>query len=396
MNAPHQAVVEVARPPEAPERKLAPICSREPDEPERARIMVVDDQPANIQIVGSILGKLGHEIVPAADGATALKRAELRKPDLILLDLLMPVMNGVEVCSQLKSNPGTRDIPIIFLSAADDKELIVRALNAGGIDYITKPFNQAELVTRVRTQLALKLAHDRLAQIAEDKDELIGILTHDLKNHIGGISMSAALLCRRVEAFPDAKLTQLSENILRSSEQLLAFVKEFLANAATDYGFTLKCEPVDVVKITTATVREYEEVARRKQLEIQADFPAETMMALADPLGLDQILDNLLSNALKFSPPGKKVFVSVRPVDQYVECVVRDQGPGFRADDKEKMFRRYGRLSARPTGGEPSTGLGLSIVRKLVLAMNGELRFESTAGNGATFAVRLPRWISEQ
>jgi two-component system sensor histidine kinase/response regulator len=356
--------------------------------------MVVDDQPANIQIVGSILGKLGHEIVPASDGATALKRAGLRKPDLILLDLLMPVMNGCEVCVQLKSNPETKDIPIIFLSAADDKDLIVRALNSGGIDYITKPFNQAELVSRVRTQIALKLAHDRLAQIAEDKDELIGILTHDLKNHIGGISMSAALLSRRIAVINDGQLSQLSENILRSSEQLLAFVKEFLANSATDYGFTLKSEPVDVVKIAAATVKEYEEVGLRKRLDICTDFPPATVLALGDPLGLDQVLDNLLSNALKFSPPDRKVFVSVRALNDHVECVIRDEGPGFKAEDVEKMFRRYGRLSARPTGGEPSTGLGLSIVRKLVQAMRGELNFESVPGNGATFIVRLPGWIS--
>ena len=395
MNTRTQGQVEEPSSSARPEKTVTAVSFHEPDEPARSRIMVVDDQPANIQIVGSILGKLGHEIVPAADGATALKRAELRKPDLILLDLLMPVMNGCEICVQLKSNPDTKDIPIIFLSAADDKELIVRALNSGGVDYITKPFNRAELVSRVRTQLALKMARDRLAQIAEDKDELIGILTHDLKNHIGGISMSAALLSRRIETLHDGKLSQLSENIVRSSEQLLAFVKEFLANAATDYGFSLKSEPVDVVKIAAATVKEYEEVARRKQLEIQADFPTETLMAMADPLGLDQVLDNLLSNALKFSPPGKKVFVSVRAVDPYIECVVQDEGPGFKPEDREKMFRRYGRLSARPTGGEPSTGLGLSIVRKLVQAMNGELRFESTAGNGATFAVRLPCWVSD-
>jgi len=360
-----------------------------------ARILVVDDKSANVQIVGSILGKLGHEIIPASDGATALKSTAARKPDLILLDLLMPEMNGCEVCVRLKSDPETKDIPVIFLSAADDKDLIVRALNSGGIDYITKPFNRSELVSRVRTQLALKAAHDRLAQVAEDKDELIGILTHDLKNHIGGISMSAALLYREVEASRhNGKLAQLSENILRSSEQLLAFVKEFLANAATDYGFILKPSPVDVVKIATVVIEQYEEATRRKKLEVRADFPAEPVKALADPSALDQVLENLFSNALKFSPPGRKIFISARALDQHVECVVRDEGPGFKPEDKDKMFRRYGRLSARPTGGEPSTGLGLSIVRKLVQAMNGELLVESTVGNGATFTIRLPRWIS--
>jgi len=103
------------------------------------------------------------------------------------------------------------------------------------------------------------------------------------------------------------------------------------------------------------------------------------------------VFDNLLSNALKFSPPGKAIYVSVRPAGGKIECKVRDEGPGFSDADKARMFRRYGRLSARPTGGEPSTGLGLSIVRKLVQLMNGDLSCDSVQGQGAAFVVRLPR-----
>jgi two-component system sensor histidine kinase/response regulator len=361
-----------------------------PDEFVPARILVVDDQPANIQLIGSVLGSLGHEIIPAADGSTALKRLALRVPDLILLDVLMPDLDGLEICRQLKANPAWKEIPIIFLSAADDKELIVRALNAGGVDYITKPFNHAELVSRVRTQLALKFTRDRLAQIVEDKDELTGILAHDLKNYLGGMNMSAELLCAQIKPFNNDRLNNLSENILRSSAQSLAFVKEFLANAATDHAFVPQPSLVNLADVAAGVVRQYQETARRKGLEIQTDLSAEDTTVFADASALDQILDNLLSNALKFSPPGKKVFVSVRPANHLVECVVRDEGPGFTAEDKVKMFRRYGRLSARPTGGEPSTGLGLSIVRKLVDAMDGKLLCESTAGGGAAFIIRLP------
>lgn len=372
--------------------KVAIPPTRTDHEFESARILVVDDQPANIQIVGTVLGSLGHEIIPASDGATALKRAVLRKPDLILLDMLMPEMDGCEVCRQLKLNPDLKSIPVIFLSAADDKELIVRALNAGGIDYITKPFNHAELSSRVRTHLALKSAHDRLAQLAEDKDELIGILTHDLKNHIGGISMSAMLLYQLLEKSRDGKVTMLSENILRSSEQLLSFVKEFLANAATDYGFALNPIRVNPAEVIAQVVDQYKEIARRKKIEIETDFPQTPLTILADVSALDQVLDNLVSNAVKFSPPEKKIFISLRRLeDQQIECKIRDEGPGFKPEDRERMFRRYGRLSARPTGGEPSTGLGLSIVHKLVQAMKGELICESTAGSGATFIVRLPQ-----
>ncbi len=367
-----------------------PISAANP-ETGAARILVVDDQAVNIQIVGAVLGKLGHEIIPASDGATALKRVALRMPDLILLDMLMPGIGGYELCRQLKANPAWKDIPVIFLSAADDKDLIVRALNAGGVDYITKPFNQAELVSRVRTQLALKAARDRLKQLAEDKDELVGIVTHDLKNYLGGINMSAELLRGHVQKFNDERLTLLTENIYRSSDLSLAFVKEFLANSAADHGLILKPVALNLADIAGTVIQHYQEAARRKQLEFQHSFPSEAVMVLADGFALDQVLDNLVSNAIKFSPSGKQLFVTVRLAGDYGECVIRDEGPGFTNEDKARMFSRYGRLSARPTGGEPSTGLGLSIVRKLVVGMGGVLTCESTPGNGAAFTVRLPR-----
>jgi two-component system sensor histidine kinase/response regulator len=368
-----------------------PLTSLEEAPLQSARILVVDDQPTNIQVVGSVLGKLGHEIIPASDGATALKRLALRVPDLILLDLLMPEMDGCEVCRRLRENPSWKDIPVIFLSAADDKDFIVRALESGGVDYITKPFNQAELISRVRTQLALKSARDRLKQLAEDKDELLGILAHDLKSHLGGMQMSAQLLRDRMTRVQDddKRTAQLAENILHSSGQLLGFVKEFLANAAADHGIAIKPVALNLADAVAAAVQQYQESARRKQLDVRIELPGTGTAVLADPVALDQVLDNLLSNALKFSPPGKRILVKVQLGDAHLECQIQDEGPGFTAEDKARMFRRYVRLSARPTSGEPSTGLGLSIVKKLVLAMNGELICESEPGKGATFTVRL-------
>jgi two-component system sensor histidine kinase/response regulator len=355
-------------------------------------LLVVDDQESNIQVVGAALGQLGFEILPAASGPEAFQRLAARRPDLILLDLLMPQMDGFEVCRRIREHPDWAEVPIIFLSSADDKGLIVRALESGGVDYITKPFNHAELVTRVRTHLALKRARDDLKQLAEDRDELLGILTHDLKNHLGGMDMSAQLLRDRTEAMADPKLRLMAENISHSSSQMLAFVKEFLANASADHGLDLKTEPVNLSGAAARAVQQHQEAARRKQLVLKVVLPPNGVLVQADGAALNQVLDNLLSNAIKFSPPGKQIRLTVCPPGaRYVECQVQDEGPGFSENDKTRMFRRYGRLSARPTGGEPSTGLGLSIVKKLVLAMQGELACESTPGNGATFAFRLPR-----
>ena len=307
----------------------------------------------------------------------------------------MPEMDGFEVCRRIRENPEWAEIPIVFLSSADDKGLIVRALQSGGVDYITKPFNQAELVTRVRTHLALKLARDELKQLAEDRDELLGILTHDLKNHLGGMDMSAQLLRDRTEAMADPKVRLMAENISHSSRQMLAFVREFLANASADHRLTLQTEPVNLSDAAARAVKQHQEAAQRKQLNAQESFSRAMACACKPiPTALNQVLDNLLSNAIKFSPPGKQIRLTVCPPGvRFVECQVTDEGPGFSPEDKTRLFRRYGRLSARPTGGEPSTGLGLSIVKKLVLAMQGELACESVQGQGATFAFRLPRAV---
>ena len=355
-------------------------------------LLVVDDQEVNIQVVGAVLGKLGFEILPATNGPQALKRLAARRPDLILLDLLMPDMDGFELCRRIRENPDWAEIPIIFLSSADDKDLIVRAFQSGGVDYITKPFNHAELTSRVRTHIALKAARDELKQLAEDKDELLGVLTHDLKNHLGGMDMSAQLLRDRTEAMSDPKLRLMAENISHSSSQMLAFVKEFLANASADHGLCIRPESISLKEAASHAIQQHQEAARRKQLVFETVLQGNGALVQADAACLNQVLDNLLSNAIKFSPPGKQIRITVcEPGARFVECQVQDQGPGFTEEDKARMFRRYSRLSARPTGGEPSTGLGLSIVKKLVLAMDGELACESNAGNGATIAFRLPR-----
>jgi two-component system sensor histidine kinase/response regulator len=190
----------------------------------------------------------------------------------------------------------------------------------------------------------------------------------------------------------DPKLRLMAENISRYSTQMLTFVKEFLANASADHGLTFKTERINLAEAAARAVQQHQNAAKSKQLVLGIIVPPDPAVVEADAAALNQVLDNLLSNAIKFSPPDKQIRLTVCPPGtRYVECQVQDEGPGFSDKDKLGMFRRYGRLSARPTGGEPSTGLGLSIVKKLVSAMHGELACESTPGQGATFAFRLPR-----
>jgi two-component system sensor histidine kinase/response regulator len=353
-------------------------------------LLVVDDQEANIQLLGSMLGKLGFEILPATNGEEALKRLSVRRPDLILLDLIMPGLDGFQICKRIQENPEWAEIPIIFLSASDDKNLVVRALESGGVDYITKPFNKLELISRVRTHLMLKTTRDHLKRLAQDKEEMIGMISHHLQNHLAGMNMSSQLLLDRAQANGDPKLLLMAENIRSSSNQMRAFVKSFLANAAADHGLHLRLEVVNLSTSAERAVGRYVDAARAKAIKLHAQSPEETISVRADAAALDQVLDNLISNAIKFSPPGKEISVTVRPTAHLVECEVRDQGPGFTEEDKIRIFHRYARLSAQPTGGEPSTGLGLSIAQKLVQGMGGELVCANAPEQGAVFILRLP------
>jgi two-component system sensor histidine kinase/response regulator len=354
------------------------------------RILVVDDQETNRKVVGEILGQFGFDIVLAGDGDQALHRMEHQPVDLVLLDVLMPGRDGFEVCRMIRAQSRWADIPVIFLSAADDKDLIVRALEVGGVDYVTKPFNRAELMSRVRTHLALKAARDHLRQLAEDKDELLGILAHDLKNHLGGMQMSVQLLRDRAMTHHDERLDRITANVLHSTEQMFSFVREFLANSAAEREAPLNLHTLSLNQAAATAVQQYAETANRKAMTIVQE-PGPELSVLADREALAQVLDNLVSNAIKFSERGKTVRISLAPAGGGGALLrVQDEGPGFTEEDKSRMFRRYCRLSARPTAGEPSTGLGLSIVSKLVQAMGGDIQCQSAPGHGATFLVSLP------
>ncbi len=357
----------------------------------RPTLLIVDDQEENLRVVGTVLTAIGYDIAAATSAAQAFKRLASRKPDLILLDVLMPDMDGLEMCRKIHENPVLQDIPIIFLSAADDKNLIVQALEAGGVDYVTKPFNKAELVSRVRTQLSLKEARDQLRALAEDKDEILGILAHDLKNHLAGINLSSELLRESATELPE-RCANLVENIAHSSERMAAFVKEFLANQAAE-RWQVALHPVNLVDLVQSMTAAHQSAAVIKNIQLKPQLPDQPVVAAADGEGLRQVLDNLLSNAIKFTPPGGEVTLTVSTsAAGRALCQISDNGPGFSEGDREKMFRRYGRLSARPTAGEPSTGLGLSIVKRLIDAMQGELTLveQDAATAGASFLISLP------
>jgi two-component system sensor histidine kinase/response regulator len=371
--------------------KLRPAAMAAGANMTRSRLMVVADHEQNLRTVGAILRRLDFDIVPVRSGAEALDRMATCRPELVLIGLSRPDVDGFQLCRQIRANQDWAGIPVLIYSLAGDKSLTGRAFENGAADCITGPFYPAELISRVRAQLSFKATRDELKQLAEDKEESLGILVHDLKNHLVGMHLGADLLGEDAGMRGNPRARLVLENISRSSSHMLSFVNRFLENASTGGSINIKLEPVSFSEAASRSVRQFQEVARRKRLVVRLSLPRVCPLVQADPDALNQVLDNVLSNAVKFSPLGKQVSVVVRPATRYVECRVQDQGFGFTKDDMARMFSRYGRLSARPTGGESSAGLGLSIVKKLMEAMCGEVACQSTAGSGARFSLRLPR-----
>jgi two-component system, sensor histidine kinase and response regulator len=231
--------------------------------PRREMILIVDDQEENLRMVGNVLTMMSYEVSLAKSAEQAMQALSERSPDLILLDVMMPDTDGLTACRRIKAEPRWEAIPVIFLSAADDKNLIVQALETGGVDYVTKPFNMAELVSRVRTQLALKSANDQLRVLAEDKDEILGILTHDLKNSLAGMRLSAGLLQSRIGEMPP-RCAPLVENIVNATERMLAFVKEFLANQHAEH-LQMKKQAVNVIDVVSGLAATHQSAADAKK-----------------------------------------------------------------------------------------------------------------------------------
>jgi two-component system, sensor histidine kinase and response regulator len=353
-------------------------------------ILVVDDEPKNIQVVGSVLLKKGHEIIAANSGAEALSKLESIKPDLILLDVMMPGMTGFELCRILKDKPSTRDIPIVFLSAATDKNFVLEALGQGGVDYITKPFHSAELLSRIELHANLKKTRQRLATLIEEKSRLLEIVAHELKNPLNGIQFAAMLLAEQADS-PDPQQAMLCTSIRDSATRAFEIISKLIeVRGMEEVKSKIRREPVCLKETSLIAIQNLEQLLQNKDIQLDFDSPPQGVKVFGDHRSLLCCIENLISNAIKFSPKGARVAVRIMPLDIDGEFRIDDEGPGIREDEIDQLFQKFSRLSARPTGGESSTGLGLHIVNELISAMQGTIQYEQSHLGGACFSARIP------
>lgn len=383
-----------------------------------ARILVVDDADSNREVMTRILEREGYQVATAVDGAEALARMHAEPFDMVLLDVMMPGVDGIQVIQAMHGDDRLSRIPVVMLSALHEQDTVLKCIQLGAQDYLPKPINQQLLKARIAACVGrkrhqdleraylqrmesigtqLQQANDRLHRANQLKSRFLATAAHDLKNPLGGIMLLSERIRMEAEAGAAHERIAFQAGKVHDVVQKMVHIINGLLEAAVQEAEEVcpAFEPADLGDLVRQVVRENELYAASKDIRLHylESLPA-PCRSLVDRVRLAQALDNLVNNAIKYSPCGCEVWVSLSLVTgagaDRIRVEVRDQGPGFTREDVDLAFQPFQRLSARPTGGEYSTGLGLSIVKQMVELHGGEVRIDSQPGQGAAFVVQIP------
>ncbi|MEO6264124.1 MAG: hybrid sensor histidine kinase/response regulator [Luteimonas sp.] len=353
------------------------------------RILVVDDQPANLRAVSALLSRHGYEVETAGNGGEALALATTRVPDLLLLDMIMPGMDGFELLAEIKQLPELLKLPVVFLTAAQDRELLLRAFDAGAVDYVTKPFMPEELLARVNAHVGLKLTRDRLERVARERQELVNLVAHDLKNPLSSVLFASDVL-RNDGCKPD-RVPRYLEMIHESASDALGYIRRYLetqamrANERRDGAASVLLS--DVV---AWIVGRYELQLESRGLRLDTTRAGNDSRVAIDGLVLRQVAENLVGNAMKYAPDSA-IELSIRSGSPgFWQLLVEDRGPGIPAGRQRKLFKPFVRLTEADPADGLSSGLGLSLAKQILADSGGQLWYEDREGGGARFVIELP------
>jgi signal transduction histidine kinase len=351
-------------------------------------ILVIDDKEPNRLLIRHLFDGPQYRVLEAADGVEGLTVAQQARPDCILLDLDMPRLGGFEVLERLAIDPRLREIPVIILTATDESlEAMKRALTGGAVDYITKPISPLRVEIRVRGAIERR----RLLQNLQDlRASFTSMLAHDLRAPLAVIKGYLDLLeLGRAGPVTERQRRYLSA-MQASCSRMLRLIGEILDVSKLEAGrFSIERQPVDLPALIADVVERVRPVALGTAIEVGMAGTPGPLTVLADPARLEQVLMNLLNNAIKFTPAGGRVTVELAEVDDEVEVAVVDTGPGIAAAEMRLLFEKFSQTSAGKSGQGP--GLGLVICRHLVEAHGGRIWVESDGRTGSRFAFRLPR-----
>jgi len=359
------------------------------------RILVVDDTEANRDLLKEILELDGNQVRLASDGAEALRAVADSVPDLVLLDVSMPGIDGLEVCRRLRADARTASLPIILVTALAERSHRLEGIAAGANDYLTKPIDRPDLLLRVRNALRLRRLHTELAEqyrklqeLEQMRDGLVHMLVHDLRTPLTGITAYFQLVRRRVDEIGEAELSQDLEGMGSSVNRLTAMVGDVLDVSRLEANaMPLRLVETDLRGLAAEVVTS---LGRTEHATVIQHLGGQPVPAAVDVDLIRRVIANLVGNALKFSPQGGEVHLEVARASAGAEIRVRDTGEGISPEYHQRIFEKFGQARGASATGIRSSGLGLAFCKLAVEAHGGSIGVESRVGEGSTFRVQLP------
>lgn len=363
-------------------------------------ILVVDDDPENLALLTRILQRKGYNAHGVSSGEEALDAAKTSHPDLILLDVLMPGMDGYETCRRLRAETSLAGIPVLFISGKSDSVDRLEAFHAGGIDYITKPFDGREVIARVKAHLdirdlqaqlkarnaQLQEYNDRLRELEAHRDQLVSMVVHDMRSPITVINSTLKLIGGELEGQIDAEISEDIRIALNNGQILSKMVEDLLQVSRLESGTVELDLSLERLKDLVDSVVETKKISA-PGIEFHLETKDSDLSAQVDRDVFKRVLDNLLTNAITFSASGDRISLDLDTRGEEVVVSVADQGPGVEADMREKIFEKFQRGGS---GRKHSIGLGLAFCKLAVEAHGGTIGLDSEPGAGSRFWFTLP------
>lgn len=370
--------------------------------PAEFKLLVVDDVQTNVLLLKALLGKEGYGILVANNGQEALEVIRNENPDLILLDVMMPGMDGFEVAERLKSEEFRCEIPIIFLTALDDTQSIVNGFKLGVGDFISKPFRKEELMVGIKHQLSLVAArriieekNEELRKTIAGRDKMYSVIAHDLRSPMASMKMLLNTIMMSVEKDKiDPDIFDMLEMSNKTSEEVFSLLDNLLKWTKSQLGkLTVIPQKLDISGLADGVVEVMNSVAEVKHIKlIRTDH--ESFFVYVDIEMIKSILRNLISNAVKFSNPDSEIKVGIKAEDGKVIVSVTDSGKGIKKEDQHKLLKDSTHFTTYGTNSEEGSGLGLLLCRDFARKNGGELWFESEENLGSVFSFSLPQLIA--
>lgn len=360
------------------------------------KVLVADDDITTREMLTRYLVKQGISVVTAANGEEALKIMESDEIGVALLDLIMPGLNGIEICREIRARHTPNYIYVIILTSKESSDDLLNGFEAGIDEYLPKPADMKELLARIKAGMrivdlerSLKAKQQKLYELVQIKNKFIGIAAHDLRNPAISIRGFSELLLKGGSPLTEEQREFISI-IHSTSNNMLELLNDLLDLSQIESGrLDLKKRNGSLKALLEERLRLYRVQAGNKRITIQADL-AEIGTFAFDHRRIGQALDNLISNAIKFSPPGTNVYITLTADEGTAIFSIHDQGPGIPQEEHGLLFNEFQRLSIRPTGSESSTGLGLAITKRIIDAHGGRVTFDSHVGIGSIFSFHLP------